>query len=1053
MSASARVARQQMAARAKALATPAAHRRRLRSQTAYTHLSDAGALAALRVAFPSLVNAPAFLRPHLGAHSRVQRYLGDHRAIVRDGSGKHALVVSTLPLRARNDKGRRSPIDLTLVRHRQFFVPRNATVPITLPARLGDGAHLSSSGVAITPLTSQPNARARVVRGKLFYPNVARDTDQLFEPVAGGLESFVQLRSSGAPEQLAYKLTLPTGTVAHLRPDGLGLEITRGGSVLADVGAPATIDADGRSVRTSFKLVGNLLLVQVQHRAGDYRYPLVMDPSLTEQFDFRSSQGSLNSATGWTFLAYGHANVFGFSGSGREGTGLYVYVPQNVTFYGPGNGFTYGDYGAVIWAAPAGTNIFRADSTASTLQYFNFLTIGRGIWNPSTNAWGASQPYTDTAQNYTNKTVALCAIASCSESGGVDSNQFWMYFQANATSQDTLDTPYAYLSAANIYIHDGNVPAVTSVPSSETNGAWRRNNQTSQFTVSASDAGLGLTDVKVTSDDSRVNQQPTAPCNGHRDSRCPNAAPSSTPRWTPSFSYNTSSLREGITHMTATAGDAAGNRSAPYTWDVKVDRTPPEIDASGSFIDNQGQSYGDDDTYELWIDASDGSDQLPASGVASIEILVDGWRQDYVSQSCPESSCDMSEAWNFNPDGYATGSHTVQAVVTDAVGNTSTQSWTVSVARPNGLPPTPEVHSEAAPVVLGDGGTTGQAVCSSDPADTYSDAVVIVNGSWMGGTESTEYFDDGSYRVSRCDSAGNFIGDQTVTLIDVPTGGAVELPISQTAVDTDPAAAPGDLLGWSVTYPDPTDPIWATDWAADGTTLRASVLAPDTVGGSRPVAADQGASTQVTAASACQRGSFKTAPHRLHWDGDGYGYTVNPANMPGNASRAIARLTDGHRTWNQTLDRCKNRKTDRFHADYHGTSSFSIGDHHDGHNVVGFSTGKIADRDCGKAGRDAIACMAMRKPHSCGLPHPNAACFTEADIIFDGRRPWWSRLSVRKCLAQYDIWNVSTHETGHTLALEHIKNKASVMYPRANYCDSTRRVLAQPDVQGIRYLY
>jgi hypothetical protein len=565
------------------------------------------------------------------------------------------------------------PTDLALTRRGGAFRPRAAPVPTALPVRAAGVARLTRSDVGIAPVIRHANVVGRALRGKLFYANVDRDTDQLIEPRPAGLETFIQLRSSNSPEQLAFRLSLPRGAVARQRSDGRGIDITRNNHLIASVGAPTAIDADGTRVAASYELAGTTLVIRVQHRARNYRYPLLVDPSLTEQFDFRSTNSSLNSATGWTFLAFGHPNVFRFTASGPEGNGLYVYVPQNVTFYGPGTGYPYADGGAVLWAAPPNTNIFRVDSTTSTVQFWDYLKTVRGIWSPSANSWEGGPPLSYTLRNWTNESVTQCVQSNCSESGGTSGNQWWLQFSANKTGADNLGTAYAYLSAANIYIHDGYPPGVT-IPTSETGATWRAENQTSQFTASASDAGLGLTDVRVTSDDNAVNQTSPAPCNGHRDSRCPLSAPSTSPNWTPSFSYSTNQLREGKTHMTATSGDVVGNRSTPVAWDVKVDRSAPSLGTSGPLKDAANDYPGAN--ADLHIVGSD-----PYSGVASVEIKVDGTVKQTFTNPTPCDGCGMDQHWNWHAADYGPGSHTITVTAKDATGSSPHQTvdqWTVT---------------------------------------------------------------------------------------------------------------------------------------------------------------------------------------------------------------------------------------------------------------------------------------------------------------------------------------------------------------------------------------
>jgi hypothetical protein len=752
-----RAHRRAAARRRRALDSPSAKLNRRRSRLAYRRLSGGMALQTARRFFPGLVLAATFVPPRLGVQSRVERYMDDHRAVLRDGAGRHALVVSNQPLRARTANGHLAPVDLTLRQRGRFIAPVSSPVASALPADIRDGAHLTKVGVGIVPVTRYPGGPARVLNGKVFYSNTARDSDELIAPSVRGLEVFTQLRSAASPEQLTYRLSVPRGAAASRRADGTAVEIARGGRVLATVGAPVTRDADGSPVATSWDLVGNDLVVSVSHRRRDYRYPLLVDPSLTESFNFRSSDPALSSATGWSWLAFGHPNVFRYSLSGREGIGLYSYVPQNVTFYGPGYGFAYGDYGAFIWQTPANTNIWKVESTASTLQYFDYLQIGRGIYNPSVDQWAPGSPYTQTFTNNTDYTITQCSSSPpCDPTAGALGNQFWMFFQALKTGADNLHTPYGYLSAANIYITDPFAPSVTSVSASETNGTWRRDNQDSNFTVYASDSGLGLADITVVSADNAVNLRSNAPCNGHRDSRCPLQAPSTSPNWPASLSYNTSKLTEGTTQMTARADDAAGGQSAAYTWSAKIDKTEPTVDTSGELDQADGAPRLTTDAANLTVHASDENDAgTTSSGVQSFKVQLDGSdptpAHPYTSpgsnvftQQGPCDSCELTHDFPLNTSSFADGEHTVDLYVTDFAGNQTHEVWSVTIDRtspkpycsepyvdPNGCqpdpPPTTPVACTPLPSLPGPAGgtvfSTAEAVAQTQ--QTMPDALGV----------------------------------------------------------------------------------------------------------------------------------------------------------------------------------------------------------------------------------------------------------------------------------------------------------------------------------------
>jgi hypothetical protein len=585
-------------------------------------------------------------------------------------------------------------------------------------------------------------------------------------------------------------------------------------------------------------------------------------------------------------------------------------------------------------------------------------------------------------------------------------------------------------------VFDNGAPTLDAPSHGQSLAGWFGGSASLTATLTGHDtvSGVNLHKLFVPGEDVQTRDDP---CTDAITNLCPLNPAAQT------FNYSTARMPEGSNTVRAVVEDAAGNVSSARTWTVKVDRSKPTFEAEGPFVDNVGQPYGEDDEYELWIDADDAH-----AGVTGISVKVDGNPADSLSDPCDPGGCSLDDYWDFRPADYSVGSHTVQLTVTDGAGNTATNEWVVMVERPLVLADAPEVRPSPI-VVAGDGGTAMQETCTSEPAS--SDADLIVNGGWMGGTQSTEYWDDGTYRVSRCNATGDFLSSQTVADTPVPGGAIVALPVSQLHLEPET----GDLVGGSWLYPDPADPVWAGDWAATGAALRDSVIAPNTVGGMRPMTASATVDSDEdleAAANACARGDFKTQPGKPTWEDNEYDYTINPANLPGSdrSSRAMSRkrMFDGHRTWNQTLDRCKNKKTDKFFARYQGTSDHSIGNNEDGHNTRAFSTGKIVNEEC-PSKEQAIACNIFRIDRNRLGPD----YFKEVDIVFDGRDRWWNRLSTKRCEFRYDIWNVATHEVGHSLGLAHVKNRRSVMWGDSRYCDGIHRVLGQMDVQGVRYLY
>jgi hypothetical protein len=135
------------------------------------------------------------------------------------------------------------------------------------------------------------------------------------------------------------------------------------------------------------------------------------------------------------------------------------------------------------------------------------------------------------------------------------------------------------------------------------------------------------------------------------------------------------------------------------------DGTPPDVNLSGTLWDSDGADVAQA-SYDLVVRASDGSAELPDSGVASIEVLVDSVRRFFDSQACPAGSCALTDSWQFQPALYAVGTHNIDIVVTDQAGRTTTESEDVNVVRAQSQPSQRAAVSTFGPRRI-DGGKAG----------------------------------------------------------------------------------------------------------------------------------------------------------------------------------------------------------------------------------------------------------------------------------------------------------------------------------------------------------
>lgn len=94
-----------------------------------------------------------------------------------------------------------------------------------------------------------------------------------------GFSAYVAVNDSAAPTRYEFDYDLPSGF--KLSEDGAGgIEILDSeNEVVGDIAPPWAVDANGASVRTAFKLVGDALVQTIQHSGA--AYPVVADPRIT----------------------------------------------------------------------------------------------------------------------------------------------------------------------------------------------------------------------------------------------------------------------------------------------------------------------------------------------------------------------------------------------------------------------------------------------------------------------------------------------------------------------------------------------------------------------------------------------------------------------------------------------------------------------------------------------------------------------------------------------------------------------------------------------------
>ncbi|PTL58146.1 matrixin family metalloprotease [Paraconexibacter algicola] len=887
--------------------------------------------------------------------------------------------------------------------------------------------------------------------------------DQIVQPTTMGAQYLWQARSASSPESVRLRVGLPRGARLRLADEGLAtttgpitaedstapkaVEIVDGDEVLARVEPPVTVDADDEAVPTFYEIDGDTIIVRFPHRSLDLQYPLLIDPQVTETW----SGGDWNTGDGWgsaQFLQGGLTN-FSFARNCCNKTGLQVGAFQFGTY-------NNGAVGQWAWTTSPTTYIYRADLTGlDQMDAGNILFTG--IFNTPGARWESLFHDTGNFTGYAR-----------THTGNAEGNAVVFGIEMRGTYARNAGPGLVSMSGVTLYLGDRRPPTI-SASEHTYDGRWT--NQTeAQVRLIAADQGLGLKAVGVARTDkgdpntgnvldgywlSLVNN---SLCRGNRRAVCPATFDTATSKDANGNSfpngrltYKLDVLPEGINTVRASAhqyeGNQYGTAAFSSTWKVRRDTVQPSVTLDGPAWEriSNGQPFGADDTDDLWFDASD-----QHSGVARVELRVDGITRYLDSEECGDA-CDKEGIWTFDPRQYAVGTHSAEILVTDAANNVARRAFNITT---NGASPSTSQRAAIATPRLTTEGvlpTTRPCLVEDDDAE---DAALVLTGAWVGGVETTVFSSNDEYSVFRCDPQGGFLRGQVVNLVETPSGPLRLFTGSIRALND------GRVIQGSWIYPNPSDSVWNAGWSTTQSRLLAATLPPTKLLGKEPsVVARSSRASSDSSSTRCAAGDFRTGNPFRKWPSDEMKYEINPANHPGTSEKArkrvTARLIDGGRTWTQTLDECGERKTDRFRATVESTTSTaSVGNHDDRKNVVAFSTGKVVDQDCAEREETAepIACAITIR----GQRVTGARPIEEVDIVFDRRKTWSSTLTSCSTSSGYDIWQVSTHEFGHALGLEHINDGRSVMYPRADTCAFSarrKRVLALGDVQGVRHIY
>lgn len=676
-------------------------------------------------AFPSEFTAGVFDASQPGAGLRFVRSLGSDRALVVDDQGGKLVMQSTTPLEAASFGAPKRPVDLGLMQSGEGFRSVNPVVPVRISKRLRDGVSLGDDGeIAIVP-ASESDVTGTESSDRVFFANTQADTDVVVVPRPGGAEISWQLRSPSSPEQLTFDVDMPAGAILrrarseHPIPGDppRAIEIAKDGEALGYVYPPIAYDADQQPVKADASIDGKQIVVKVDHRDGDRRYPVFVDPEVVVVGQYT---GAYQPWAGW-FSAQQPApatapnyNRYGAAmNDPAYAYGLYASMPTNTYFDRSNTAVSW------LYRAPPNSYIYRAGfANIAHKPLYDGLTFSRwyqGILGSAGTSWEPNVTYNnsrggigpnpfgpasgaDSGVNHDfcvwNATRNGCYATENAAVNFTEQNYaaFGLHAQNDYNSSliyTGAQKAYVTMGAAAVFLGDRRPPTVQTQPADR---GWTDDTDAATHTLNAraTDPGLGVNAITLTgATGGPVTKY--APCNQFAAPSCPLDWTTPTP-----LSYT---LNEGTTTLSLKATDEVGNTSpdsADTTWTHKIDRSKPSLDTpTGPLWESREQSLTEA-TYDVTLTARDGDGAAPALRRAGVERLdfrlertngsVVLTAPDPAPQDCPASSCAKTRTWQLSTDSVDDGTYVVVATATDQIGHSATSSWNVTVDR---RPPEP----------------------------------------------------------------------------------------------------------------------------------------------------------------------------------------------------------------------------------------------------------------------------------------------------------------------------------------------------------------------------
>jgi RHS repeat-associated protein len=786
---------QVQAQRAAALASPEAVLSRAESETAYESLSVQESQEVDDRLMGEVIDEPDGGPPKLPAGQRVSSFSSPFSAALELPEGGRGALNSLAPIAVEDSSSKRLvPIDLT---PRQTGSGFEASTPATgmhvrVGGRLSEGASLSDIGITLTPVSEDGaslEGSGVIDAASVFYGDSedaqagVLDVDSLIKLGTYGFSEETILRSRRSPQKLFFKVGMPEGASLVQAQEGSGVvRVIHAGQTVARIVAPSGRDVEGTVVPLSLGVSGDLLTLSVEHGVGQYRLPIEVDPTIEDT--------TLLLSGNWAF----GTNSTDFVGYEE----ILEYHAIGVKSNPKGGKYESGQYGIVQYPTQHESRIYKffADSeqfdNRITKQIEPYVFVANSKKEIETNGGKPTVlPFEGASE------TTLCVESGCATGSVAAHHENFAELEEYATTSGEGGFAAQLKAGTFVAIAQEKGPAVSvdttdamfgSAPNGAYPGQWV--NGGGKVGTVPVDPGIGISAASYSSPQASGwghGLQAVPGCQGAQCDECWNYASRCESGHSTSgepLTYSLSGLPDGKDTVEVKVENATGE-TASISGTVSMDSTPPHSIALSGLGPGGQVGAGE---YHLKAEATDGSGSTPSSGVKSLALYIDGHEVGSPSGSCTEGPCTAHGEWTIFGHEYATGRHTATVLATDNAGNTSSESFTMTVhpADPLALgpgavnPQSGEFSLSATDVSMGGGLTVGRSYGSQH---LTAGAGGPLGPQWsvaMGGQESLVKQPDGSMVLTDSagaqtifapDGKGGFIspvGDSNLTLSSTP---------------------------------------------------------------------------------------------------------------------------------------------------------------------------------------------------------------------------------------------------------------------------------------------